>query len=963
MGGWLAGLKTERSARWLRAGVLAGTALVLLAGFIVLAYKLTAQRVPAHRAALERLVRAETGLDLRFDALGLRWGWYGPEAVFSRVELGEPQQAKVLLRAPELIVGFNLWASLHTGHLQAGRITLVAPDIDLPQPRSAAAGAGATSSPATVSIPAARILSRWRGGRIDFEGGTLHIADPQRNEDPLVVSIRRASVYRSDDRWRAAALVLLPEHLGSTARIDLRLHGDLLDPRSLSGSVAVEGVRLVFAGWRELFADSPAVARRLPSAGGGDVSLKGEFSAGVLTQAQGSVRAAGVQFIDAPSFERRLVLDRLRGDWRLRRRGGGWHALVNDFEVGSPQAAGLAYSARVEIGLQGSRVRLAASTLPAQSLSALAAYLLPDIDLAGVQVAGVARDLAVDWDGDRPAGERLQASVRVEDLALAPASQAFLLTGLSARVAARDDSFAVALRGNAVRLQMGVSATRSLSDLQVAGDFAAQRAAGAWRIETRDLNVAQERAHLRLNGSFVAQPGARARRIELTGVLADADVATLQQVFGAELIERFGIAAPRLRAGRIEEARFAVNAAGACSGTLALKDASLWGDSGLDAQAIDADVEWNDKGFKAQVDAARVGPLQLGTTRLEWSLDARRPVRIAGHAVAHLERTLAWLRAHEELQQYVPEIHGLAARGDALFDFDFALPATSDALHPAARKLPHSRIAVLLDAATVETGPGMPALAAVRGALAFDNGHLQRSMLTGRWLGGPVTLRLAESASHHASSIQVRAQGLMDVRELAALGTFADPAALSGLADWSGEFLLEPDSALHPAQWQARLDANLTAVASRLPEPLTKAAGIAAPLHIDISGTSAHAQLRLALADRLHSVFEMVGAGDDAWRVERGSVRFGGMGPVALAAEPAVVLSGKLARLEPSPYVAAWNRAGRDVLLPRVSGAVFVSELLSAGNVYADANLEVRPSSPGLDLKIESLASGLRPGT
>ena len=84
-------MKTERSARWLRAGVLAGTALVLLAGFIVLAYKLTAQRVPAHRAALERLVRAETGLDLRFDALGLRWGWYGPEAVFSRVELGEPR--------------------------------------------------------------------------------------------------------------------------------------------------------------------------------------------------------------------------------------------------------------------------------------------------------------------------------------------------------------------------------------------------------------------------------------------------------------------------------------------------------------------------------------------------------------------------------------------------------------------------------------------------------------------------------------------------------------------------------------------------------------------------------------------------------------------------------------------------------------------------------------------------------
>jgi uncharacterized protein YhdP len=273
-----------------------------------------------------------------------------------------------------------------------------------------------------------------------------------------------------------------------------------------------------------------------------------------------------------------------------------------------------------------------------------------------------------------------------------------------------------------------------------------------------------------------------------------------------------------------------------------------------------------------------------------------------------------------------------------------------------------AHVAVSLENATVLTGPGVPALESVRGALAFDGGHLQRSLLTARWLGGPVSLRLAERPGRRAGAFAVKAQGLMDVRELAALGTVADPAALDGKAEWSGDFLLEPDSPGHPAQWQARLDATLTGVASRLPEPLTKAAGVAAPLHVDVSGSSERAELHLALADRLHSVFEIVAAGDDAWRIARGSVRFGGTGPVALAAEPAVVLSGRLARLEASPYLAAWNRAGRELMLPRVSGGIFVSELMAAGDVYSDANLKVHRSGGALDLQIEPFAAA-RPGT
>ena len=53
---WLADLRHERSLRYLGGAVLASFAVALFAGFMILAYQLTAARVPEHRAALEHLV-------------------------------------------------------------------------------------------------------------------------------------------------------------------------------------------------------------------------------------------------------------------------------------------------------------------------------------------------------------------------------------------------------------------------------------------------------------------------------------------------------------------------------------------------------------------------------------------------------------------------------------------------------------------------------------------------------------------------------------------------------------------------------------------------------------------------------------------------------------------------------------------------------------------------------------------
>src|SRR3982074_2310633 len=152
-----------RSQSWLRIALLGTGGVGAVFALILFAYELARARIPQHRAALEHLVRVQTGLDVRFTELGLRWGWYGPEAVFRQVELDEPGSAEVLLRAPELVVGFDAWRTLRSGHPEAGRIELIAPEIDFSGVggrRGVGVAAACDSVPREVTAAAAPV----RGG-------------------------------------------------------------------------------------------------------------------------------------------------------------------------------------------------------------------------------------------------------------------------------------------------------------------------------------------------------------------------------------------------------------------------------------------------------------------------------------------------------------------------------------------------------------------------------------------------------------------------------------------------------------------------------------------------------------------------------------------------------------------------------------------------------------------------------
>ena len=598
-------------------------------GIVLLAYELAVARVPQHRAALERLVRAQTGLDIRFDELGLRWGWYGPEAVFRRVELGEPGRSTVLLRAPELVVGFDVWQTVRTGQLEAGRITLVAADINLGRaaltprtleaaPRGVGIARPGGSREAAPVTEAVQVLEGWQGGRVDLEGGTLRVPDPDGSGNLLTLQIRRASLRRSTSEWSGYGLVFLPERLGRTARVVVRLDGDLEKPEALSGTVRFEGHRLAFAGWRDLLGSAGDTDRFLPHAGGGDITLDADFAGGHLVKASGRVNAGGLEFAPGgPSqtaFNQPAVgLDHVKGEWRLAHRPYGWRLQVDSLELGdagSSRAGGL----NLEAATDGAWIHGSLEQAPLQSLAALARWFAPQADFAEAGLGGTVRNVAFDWNSGRPLGHRLRASARLVDVAVTPRSNDFSLTGLAGHLSGDETELVTELESRTARLELAQAPQYPLSDVRVEARLQIDRDTDGWQVATEKLELQHRGAHLKVQGSLAGNAARETPEIEAHAELTGVDVPLLKRLAGDGMARTFGAALSQLTAGDIDRVQVELHGPmdaslldSGVTGAIAVQNAVLsGGELWPDARDVSAHVEWRGTHIRAVLDDARL---------------------------------------------------------------------------------------------------------------------------------------------------------------------------------------------------------------------------------------------------------------------------------------------------------------------------------------------------------------------
>jgi uncharacterized protein YhdP len=936
--------------RW-AAWVLGGA--TILGAVVLVACELAAARVPQHRAALEELIRQQTGLNVSFSELSVRWGWYGPEVVFHSVVLGEPAGRGALLRAPQLIVGLDAWRMVRSGQLQAGRVTLVNPDIDL--------GAGVGLAGASASGPGreplltagARLLSRWRDGRIDIQGGTLRwplTGAPL----PLTLTVRHAQLRRVASAWSADALVLLPASLGASAHLALAMTGDPARPAGSSGTLSFEGRMLEFAGWRQVI-EYPPVERYLPQAGRGNLELHTEFAQGRLLNADGKVLAQALEWRAPVATAAALTLDRLSGSWRLARLGARWRLEAHALELGE-----LSVDAAADAAWARGRVESA----PLPVVVAIARWYAPQLPLAQVALTGTVRELGFDWDARRPGGARLRTSAQLEDVTVATPSRDMVLTGLSGYASGADERLVADLQAHAAQLTLAREQPVALDGLTIAARLAIGADGGGWQVSTDDFEVRRTGLSFAASGAIGAAGAGRQPQINAHVALKDADVALLAGMLGSRALAAFGAAAAQLTAGRIASgdlewhgpldlAQLPWRGTGTqFRGALELHDATLAGfDPWPDTHHLDARVEWHGPRIHAAIDGGQVGTFELAAASAEWDARGDRAMHLAGRVSGSAQQALAWLREHPQLSAYVPGVQDVDLRGDTLLDVEVLVPAAARATAARQPRI-RTRVTAVLDGVQLRPVAGLPPIDALRGTLGFAAGHLQPSTLTGQWLGGPVTLGVLERHEPGVTALTISGRGLVDVRQAVLAAGGRDAAQLAGHAEWSALLTFLPGAGAGSSHWRVRADSNLIDVSSRLPEPFAKAQGAALPLHVEVQASADAGQLRLSLGERLRAWVALNRSGE-LWRIERGAVRLASTTPV-LPAEPVLWLEGRVGRLDLPAYLALWLQVGRDAALPALRARLTTSQLVAGERSYPEVSVAVDASRAGGQLQLQS---------
>ena len=848
---------------------------------------------------------------------------------------------------------------LRTGRPEAGRITLLAPDVVLHPDADADSGnipasaAGAAGADTPLWKAGARILSHWRGGRIDIEGGTLRwpatAASP-----PLALGLRHVTLRRLGAQWSADALLQLPESLGAAAHLTLLMQGDPAQSASTSGTLHLQAQRLESALWRAAFAD-PASRDFLPQAGSADLDLQVQFAAGRLVASDGKVNAAALEWAPRAAGAAPLALPRLRAVWQLATRAGVWHLSVSALELDqSPMRASLALDAPADMrSVTGTMQRA-----PLALLAGIARWREPQLPFRDLDLRGIVTALSFDWSAQRAAGKRLTATAQLDTLSLATAGGT-TLAGLGGQVSVSDASFSADLAAEDAQLTLARAEPVRLAGLKVAAHVIAAATADGWQLKSDDVQIQHQDASLAAAVTISARAHDAPPGIDARATLRQADVALLTQLLGPAAAGLFGASGPRLTAGRVAEAQFALRGrldaalpwsdGSVFHGALELRDASFAaGDLWPEVHGLNAHLDWRGPRIHAALEAGAAGTWQLSAAKLDWDALGAGSAHLKGRLAGATQEALGWLRERPQLYASAPAIGSLDLAGDAQLDVDVTIPGKGAPLaHP------RVRLTALLDGVRLTPLAGLPALQGLRGTLAFSDAHLRRSTLSGQWLGGPVTLNVAERRDRGATGLLISGRGLMNAREaLLAAGGSLEAAPLQGNAEWSASLDISAVPDPRRARWRIRAESTLVGVSSRLPEPFAKTQSTAFPLRIDAQGNASNGRLRVSLGERLRGVLAVT-RGGDSWRIERGALRLAASVP-PLPQRQVLLVEGSIGRLDLPAYLRLWRQAGSDAALPAVQARFTSGQLLIGTHSYADVTVTAAAGRGSGQVQIES---------
>ncbi|MCP5339476.1 MAG: hypothetical protein H7A16_04740 [Sinobacteraceae bacterium] len=963
-------------------------------------------RVPQQRAAVERLLGAQTGLDVRYGRLVVRLGFYGPEAEFSHIEMYQPGADAPVLRAPQMVARFESWRLLRGGQLRPGRVRVSGAEIDLRQlsglsigRRRADAAAridmgpaatGSMSQPAVLTMLESRLPRLLAGlpeGSLDFEAVTLVWTDPARPAEPLQLRAPRLYASRRADGVQLSGTLLLPARFGRTLFVSVQLRGEPRDDRgtALDGRLRLSGRGLVLASWRKF--------GLLPEAllgGTGDVAVTVQLRSGRVQQASGDLRIAGLGLV-VPGLvlARRFSLGAAEFDFtRTATDGLRWRLQQVELVPTGGSTGPFAARGLLELEQQGEdgAGTLRLRRLPIEVAALLAARAGRDGWPVGTELRLSAGDV-IELESSWPASVAASTTHgRFEGLAVASADGRWGVEQVDAELDGDGDGqWRLRLQGRELALQApGLESLPQPLRAAVDGEVGLTRSAAGWSLSTQDLALRFATGPaLRIGGSAaVGAAGAAgangAMTSRLTLDLAEPlprtamtlPQAALQPIVPAAFWDAFA-------AGELATARLEVVDGRFDSAELTLRELMFAGDATRPAiEGLGAALRWDGRRLDGSLDGGRIGPLQLESGRVAWTVgggarngtasrrntangasvanaaNAANAAKAASAAAAaaatapfEIEAQLAGT-LQEALRLAGPEglpdgaVAGAEGQVQVLARLRLATPTTAGS------------VAYQLDIADGRWQPlaGAAPLTGLHGRLQADAQGLREGSLEGQWLDGPVRLRLTGG---ERGALQLAANGRFDRAALASQWPWVELVEQARRApfEWSAELRREGEA---PAAAPRSRNRNGTARSADRREP---AAAV-----IDVAALPW--QLRITAAGALGAeLYWMPQADRSGWRLDRGVVRVGDAAAALAGIPGGLVVGGELERLDLGGLAGVLARLGGGAGWQRpLVGEVAVAELAAGGTSFGSARLRLAgsPESTTVELQGEALAGELR---
>ncbi|MDY6945956.1 MAG: YhdP family protein [Pseudomonadota bacterium] len=992
--------RSRKAVKWLLGSLVA---LALVVGLLFATFGFIVSRVPEYRVQLQDWIGERSGLIVEFRTLSARLRTYGPELVFDDAVVRTPDRTRTLFVAKRGSVGFDLWNSIANGRLTAGRFALDAPEIALIRTREGRIQLlGQSALPERDIKPIA--LEQLPTGRFVVHDAVVSFRDEITGRGPWSLSGVNFDLTRSSGSLEVNGVASLPAALGHELTFSATAEGKLEESGALLSRFNVQGQKLDLAGWVDLLPDAWPV----PESGHGAVQVSGALKGAELLQVSAKVDLAQLTTVlpawaialpgpaplqppassdeppkrapkhpiepepavvaEQPATTPPPVLSysRLAFALQAKKADGEWSLALSDLDATRSDSSWQAkqISARwsrderggMKFGGEADRVLL-------EGIWPLLAYL-PESDgiarLRAMQARGALSDVKFSMARSAPdTPVTYTAQTRFDSVAFAAVAQTPGLSGLSGRLDANDQAGQVQLASKQVEFDLPRMFRGVLVASSAEGVVSWQRSEAGLVVSTDQLRVqgddgrAVARLHLTLpndGGSPILDLFAQGEDLKVgsTHKYLPADK------MGPKTLEWFDRA---LLDGRIPTAEFQYKGPmrsfpfrkneGTFVARAQVEDALFDYQPGWQpARELAAEVEFRNQGMSVRATAGMLGNVRINEAVAEIPDLKESQIMIEATAGGDLDAGLSFLRESPLGPKLGETFARLGGRGPMTAAVKLALPLK----HIDDRKIDVT--AHFADATVTMQRVSAP-VQSLTGELTIKNTLIAAANLQGRWLGGPLTVKIEQQS---ATAAQLDARGHADSTELQKL--FALPAAvqLSGATDWHLGMPIASAESEAAGRRNIKIDSDLRGLGVALPEPLGKAVADERALQVALEIDDEQMLTRASYGD-VRTLIRMRQA-NGGWVLDRGGVRADAVAP-ALPGHRGLRIEGRVQRFVLDDWLALRGDTANSSAA-KGDDAKTLSDYLQAANVRVDDFQLFGYRFPDLRGVLQSTQSGWR---